>query len=151
MSNAGNDGNDGLSWGTARKTVFAALQALPNGSTSTVYMSGGNLHPSPNTGVWLMGPSDPNYSSPPAGWLPVANVGGQGISIIGVPNNQGGPNPHMPTVIPAKPRGKGISNGDPTFWLSGTGEPINISNLSGGGGARFILIGQCSNGDRTGT
>jgi hypothetical protein len=157
VSNAGSDRNDGLSWGTAKKTVFAALQALPNGSTSpptagtgTVYISSGNFHPSPNTGVWLMGPADPNYASPPAGWLRVTNAGGQGINIVGVPNNAGGPNPHMSTVTPSKPRGIGISNGDPTFWLSGTTEPINISNLSGGGGARFILIGQCSNGDRTG-
>src|SRR5258708_19274282 len=52
VSQSGNDGNDGLSWGTAKNSIYAALQALPLGSTSpptagrgTVYFSGGLFNP----------------------------------------------------------------------------------------------------------
>src|SRR6266481_1425691 len=48
VSLAGSDGNDGRSWGTAKNSVFAALEALPGGSTNpptagigTVYFSNG--------------------------------------------------------------------------------------------------------------
>jgi hypothetical protein len=157
VSLTGSDRNDGLSWGTAKNSVFAALEALPGGSTNpptagsgTVYFNNGVTHPTPNCGIWLMGPRDPNYAHPPTCWLRVKNGAANGINIVGIPNRQGGPNPHMPTAMFSKPGGIGISSGDPTFWLSGTTEPINVSNLHGGGGARFILIGQCSNGDRTG-
>jgi hypothetical protein len=44
----------------------------------------------------------------------------------------------------------GNVGGDPAIWLSGTVAPINISNLTVGGGNRAFLIGQCSSGDRTG-
>src|SRR5260370_786101 len=109
-------------------------------------------HELPDTGspgFYLL--SSDSASCPPSGWMSVTSGAGNGINIVGIPNRQGGPNPHMPTAMFSKPGGIGISSGDPTFWLSGSTEPINISNLHGGGGARFILIGQCSNGDRTGS
>jgi hypothetical protein len=122
VSATGNDANDGLSWGSAKKSVYAALQALPSGSTSpptagagTIYISSGNFSPFANTGIWLMGPSDPNYASPPTGWLRVSNNAGQGINIVGVPNAQGGPNPHTPIVTMSK--GNGSFSGDPAFWF----------------------------------
>jgi hypothetical protein len=159
VSAVGNDGNDGLSWGTAKKTIYEALLSLPNAvqvpptaGSGTIYVTGGFTSPFVNGGIWLMGPADPNYANPPAGWLRVTNAGGTSINIVGVPNNQSGPNPHIGTAITTKTNGIGISNGDPFVWLSSTTEPINISNLAGGGGARFALLGECSNGtDRTGT
>jgi hypothetical protein len=164
VSITGSDGNDGLSWGTAKKTIYAALEALPNGSVSppqagngTVYVSSGYLSPFQNAaiggvnngGLWLMGTKDPNYANPPPGWIRVTNGAGNGINIIGVAANQGPPNTHIPAVRLSK--GTGAFIGDPAIWISGTSQPINIANLSGGGGARFVLIGQCFNGDRTGT
>jgi len=98
--------------GTAKNSVFAALQALPGGSKSpptagrgTVYFSGGVFHPKPLCGIWIMGPSDPNFATPPSCWLRENNSGAVGINIVGVPNFQGGPNPHAVTVLADKPGG----------------------------------------------
>jgi hypothetical protein len=153
VSLTGSDGNDGQSWGTAKLTIFNALQALPGGSTSpptagygTVYVSGGFFSPhrdgricgTSNGGVWLMGQGDPNYANPPCGWLRTPSFAG-GLNIIGVPRTQGGPNPHTTAVIMSQ-------TGDPSFWLSNTNQAINISNIAGGGGNRFAVIGLCSDG-----
>jgi hypothetical protein len=158
VSLTGSDRNDGLSWGTAKNSVFAALEALPGGSTNpptagngTVYFSSGVTHPTPNCGIWLMGPHDPNYAKPPSCWLRVTNGGGNGINIVGIPNQQGGPNPHMPTAKFSKPGGRGVNGGSPAFWLSHTTEPINFSNLQSSGGTRALLVGMCSDGSQTGT
>src|SRR2546423_1175111 len=105
----GNDSKDGLSWGSAKRTIYKALQSLTGGNTSpptagkgTIYlMDGGgtckglasdgvtinsvqagsvNSYSSSGTGIWLMGPLDPNYASPPAGWLRFSGP----ISITGI-------------------------------------------------------------------
>jgi len=157
VSKSGSDANDGLSWGTAKNSIFAALQALPGGSTSpptagrgTVYFGGGVTHPKPLCGIWIMGPRDPGYANPPSCWLRSTNNAAMGINIVGVPNFQGAPNPHAVTVLPDKPGGKGTTGGSPGIWLSDTTVPINISGLTISGGDRAFLVGQCSNGDRTG-
>lgn len=162
VNSTGNDANDGLSWGTAKKTIYAALIGLPGGAQSpaqagsgTVYVSSGFWTPYQNNngvvngGLWLMGSHDPSFATPPPGWLRVTNNAGQGINIIGVASNQGTPNPHKASVSISK--GTGSFAGDPAIWISGVTEPIYIANLNGGGGARFMLLGQCFNGDRTGT
>jgi hypothetical protein len=158
VSKSGSDANDGLSWGTAKNSIFAALQALPGGSTSpptagrgTVYFGGGVTHPKPLCGIWIMGPTDPNFASPPSCWLRENNSGAVGINIVGVPNFQGTPNPHAVTVLPDKPGGIGNTGGDPGIWLSDTTVPINISGLTISGGNHAFIIGQCSNGNKTGT
>jgi len=87
VSVEGNDSNDGLSWGTAKATVFAALEALPGGSASpptagrgTVYISNSNIYAAvkanadSSCGVWIMGSQDPNYSSPPHCWLQLSGA-----------------------------------------------------------------------------
>ena len=39
-------------------------------ASGTIYVGpGATASPTPNGGIWLMGPIDPNYASPPAGWL----------------------------------------------------------------------------------
>src|SRR5580700_3989913 len=68
VSPHGNDSNDGLSWGAAKLTVFAACEALPGGATSpstcgngTIYFSDqSSATPVANGGLWLMGALDPN-------------------------------------------------------------------------------------------
>jgi hypothetical protein len=160
VSAGGNDASDGLSWGTAKLSIAGALMALTGGSvspptagTGTVYFSGGVPHPQVNCGLWLMGPSDPGYASPPACWLRVTNAAGNTINVVGVPNRNGSPNPHMGLAFYSKwpPGGIGVTGGLTTYWLSATTESINISNIGGAGGNRGVLIGQCSTGDRTGT
>src|SRR5437763_1682353 len=77
VSPSGKDSNDGYSWINAKATIIAALEALPNGSTSapqsgtgTIYVAEGS-HASPiaGNGIWIMGTRDPNYGRPPAGWI----------------------------------------------------------------------------------
>src|SRR5882762_4182030 len=77
VSGTGRDSNDGLSWGSSKATVFAALVSLPGGNvfgpfsgSGAVYVApGSSLNPTANAGIWFMAPHDPNYASPPAGWL----------------------------------------------------------------------------------
>jgi len=84
VSPNGNNSNDGLSWGTAKLTIDIALEALPGGSASAPITAGsgtvfigdfGNETPirassvANDCGIWLMGPLDPNYASPPSCWL----------------------------------------------------------------------------------
>jgi hypothetical protein len=74
----GNDSNDGLSQGTAKATIYTALCSLPGGNCSTHQAGSGTIGiangtqlggPVTGQGIWVMGSSDPNYSSPPTGWL----------------------------------------------------------------------------------
>ena len=80
VSPNGNDGGDGLSWATAKRTILAAYDSLGEYSWvgGTIYIAGGsgiadegdlgvdglpkNL---PGQGIWIMGPDDPNYQPIP--------------------------------------------------------------------------------------
>ena len=104
VSNGGSDADDGLSWGTAKHTIYGALVSLPGGGTKTagsgtVYVGVASAaNPETDAGIWLMGPNDPNYASPPAGWLKGAG-GCTVINIIGIGNVAAGRNGHIPSVI----------------------------------------------------
>jgi len=124
----GSDSNDGLSWGSAKATVYAALIALPGGhsspvptaGTGTVYLSnianyGG---PATNGGFWLMGSADPNYSSPPTGWL---RWTGPLDFECGSDYEHGGEHGHNPLCY-LMGGGSHIA-GYPTVWLS------NVENI----------------------
>ena len=153
VSSAGNDGNDGLSWGTAKLTVYGALISLPGGSASpatagagTVYFSdGASSNPTAGAGVWLMAGTDPNYASPPAGWLRST----QGVALIGVMTKNYGSITHIPKAALAA--GSGADSNHPAVWLSGTQVPIYIANASFAYPKRGVLVGECSNNTRTGT
>jgi hypothetical protein len=131
------------------QTVYDAILALPGGNaperiagSGTVHVTPGELlSPTANTGIWLMAPHDPNYAHPPAGWI---RCNGCVLTIVGEGNYGSGPNTHMPSVQMGTARGPGI-------WLSGTQSPIHISNLGFVYPKRAVVIGECSNGDRTGT
>lgn len=73
VSSHGSDRNDGLSWGTAKASIMAAYDSLASlahpGGTIEVCSSGQNVPvDSGGHGLWIMGPADPHYASPPAGW-----------------------------------------------------------------------------------
>src|SRR5262249_19539424 len=58
--------------GTAKLTIMGAYDALSQGG-GTIYITGSSTSaasctPTPGQGIWIMGSSDPNYASPPAGW-----------------------------------------------------------------------------------
>ena len=75
VSTLGSDMNDGLSLRTAKHTVYGAFISLPGGGrtaagSGTVYVSSNSsANPTRDAGIWLLGPNDPNYLHPPAGWL----------------------------------------------------------------------------------
>ena len=149
VSGTGKDSNDGLSWGSSKATVFAALVSLPGGNvvgpfsgSGTVYVAPGSaLNPRANAGIWFMAPHDPNYATPPLGWL---KCDGCSINIFGLGNYGSGPNPHKNRVLAVV--GKG-----PAIWLSGTQQPVHIANLGFQYPQRGVVIGECSDGSRTGT
>src|SRR6516162_11662549 len=57
VSNGGNDADDGMSWGTAKHTIYGALVSLPGGSTKTagsgtVYVgNASSANPGKNAGM----------------------------------------------------------------------------------------------------
>src|ERR1700741_1432563 len=74
VSPTGNHANTGLDLTSAKRTMFAALTSLPGGSAKRLLSGSGTVHVAPGLSqmysfVWLMGPQDPNYVRPPAGWL----------------------------------------------------------------------------------
>ena len=155
VSNGGNDADDGMSWGTAKHTIYGALVSLPGGSTKTagsgtIYVgNASSANPEKNAGIWLMGPNDPNYASPPAGWLKCPVTGGCVVNIIGIGNAAGGPNGHKPRVQLIS--GGNMDRNHPAIWLSAVSQPIYIANFQMNYSGRVVVIGECSNNDRTGT
>jgi hypothetical protein len=153
VSETGKDSNDGLSWRGSKATVFAALVSLPGGNATgplagsgTVYVAPrSSANPTSNAGIWLMAPSDPNYSNPPAGWL---QCNGCTINIIGMPNQSGGPNGHKP--LASIVAGGNQNNNQPAIWLSGTQQSQHFSNLGFAYPGRAVVIGECSNNARSG-
>jgi hypothetical protein len=93
VSSNGNDANDGLFWGSAKLTFYAAVKALPGGTASqagsgTMYVGPGVAVGAPDGGgVRFVGPGSTEFASPSTGWLRApgalhvkcaeANVGGQ--------------------------------------------------------------------------
>jgi hypothetical protein len=155
VSNVGSDANDGLTWGTAKHTIYGALIALPGGGTNkagsgTVYVGPASAaNPTANAGIWLMGPADPNFASPPTGWLkctlsPNTCI----INIIGVPNFNGGPNSHTNRV--QLTGGFNADGNHPVLWFAALGQPITIQNLQLSAG-RGGVLGECSDHTRVNT
>lgn len=149
----GNDANDGLSWGTAKFTVFAACEALPGGAASPATCGSGTIYftdlshanPTAGAGLWLMGAADPNYASPPAGWL----RWNAALSVIGVPKSGYGPNAHLGRAVL-----QGGSNADrnhPGVWISAISGATYIANLAVQYPGRAFVVGECSNNTRTNT
>lgn len=162
----GNDSNDGLSWGTAKATVYGALIALPGGKASgpptagngTVLIAtgaspcsvwGGLVNPqsTSGTGIWIMGSSDPNAGSPPTGWLRQSTSGSlvfKGVSGWATPANGQG----YYASISAGAIGNSFSTaGHPAVWLSGVSD-VTFENISFADANQSILIGIDSNGNR---
>ena len=151
VSTLGSDMNDGLSLRTAKHTVYGAFISLPGGGrtaagSGTVYVSSNSsANPTRDAGIWLLGPNDPNYLHPPAGWL---QCNGCSINVIGMGDAPGGPNGH-------KPRAHLVGGGNtdrnhPGIWISGINSPIYIANFEIQYPGRAVIIAECSNNDRTG-
>ena len=87
VSANGNDSNDGLSWGTAKLTVYGALLALPGGSSTTLTAGEGSIYLQTGTGqinaggpaagsggVLILGSNDPHWNNTLASCARSSNV-----------------------------------------------------------------------------
>ena len=153
VSPSGSDANDGLSWSAAKKTIYAALEALPGGAINPatagqglIYVAdGSDANPKLNAGIWLLGnTSDPNYNQPPSGWLRVSGpLRIQGVNCFHANANQSGaPGCYVKA-------GGGTDNRHPAIWLSGSAATMRFENLSFAYPGVGIRIGINSNGIRT--
>jgi len=119
---SGDNANDGKSWGTAKQTILAAYDSLP-AAGGTIFIAdntniGGEVS---NQGIWLIGPNDPNWGSPPTGFRAVKPV-----EFIGV----GSTNSIQFGFPSAKINGSAYDEDKPVIWLAGTGVPVRFRNLS---------------------
>jgi hypothetical protein len=153
VSDSGSDANDGLSWSTSKHTIYGALVSLPGGGpnvagSGTIYVGpGSTANPVQGAGIWLMAASDPNYATPPVGWLKCTS-GSCNLNIIGLGDQTTGPNGHKPRVVLVA--GRGSDTNHPGIWLSSTAQTIHIANFQLQYPGRAVVIGECSNHDRTG-
>jgi len=151
------DANDGKSLGTAMATLDHAVCSLPGGNcaaqiagSGTIYfVNNSNASSTSSCGLWLMGTLDPNYSSPPPCWLKTIN-GSNGLRVVGIASQTYGPNGQAPSAL--LNGGSTVDRSHPLLWLAAPNGSVEFDNLSGGGSAqRALVIGECSNGNRTGT
>jgi hypothetical protein len=119
----GNNANDGLTWGTAKKDVVSAYDALT--SPGTIFVASLTYWDSLNTdrGLWLLGPGDPGYSSPPVGWRVRKTC-----SIIGVGDTHTG-NAHYGTASLVL-GGSGTDRNKPAIWIAGGGGTLHFENIN---------------------
>ena len=151
VSYTGDDNNDGLSWGSAKATIMAAYDALPEDGGAIYIMAGpgGDATPIPPTGttgqgIWIMGASDPNYASPPPGWRRFK----PNVDFIGVGGTSAQQNAHEGGQVEIS---AGVSRNQPCIWLSALGGPLLFQNLKCEYPGRAIVVGEASNNLRDGT
>jgi hypothetical protein len=136
VSQNGNDANDGRSWASAKLTIYAAWNALPNAScNSGLSTCGGTIFvtnnvtwggPVPGQGLRILGAKDPNRASPPIGWLVE-----KPLKIECVGPSQWDSNEAAPSCVVT-----GESGTQPAIWISGNAMPMEfdgIKVLSGSG------------------
>jgi hypothetical protein len=125
VSPDGDDDDDGLSWGEAKLTILSAYDALPS-SGGTIYLGGAGVAVGgavANQGLWLIGPNDPSFASPPTGWRQQKRLRVVGVGVgSNASNSLGGP-------AVAIDGGSGSDLAKPALWLSGTNQPIRLENL----------------------
>ena len=153
------DSNDGLSWGSAKATVYAALLALPNGSASPPQAGNGVVHiandvngvpfggpvPGGFGGWWMFGPTDPNYAAGKTGWMR-APTSGQvtvecGSPRVGIIHQTGGTCPEY--------WGGHADNVHPPFWFNAISGQAILRGFGFAYEATGGKLGIDSNGSRT--
>lgn len=143
-STNGNDANSGFSWGAAKADIDACWNQLPSTGGAIYATNGVPASTVTNAGLWIMGSTDPNFGSPPAGWVlekPVA------IYCSGPSVNAG----FAERPLCSAPWGSSVDNNHPAVWISGTSKTIQLEGFVTGFPGRSLILGICSNQDRTGT
>ncbi|HEV2287400.1 MAG TPA: hypothetical protein VGR81_00440 [Candidatus Acidoferrales bacterium] len=140
----GNDANDGKSPGTAVADIYTAWNNLPSSAGCSFTDCGGTIHLAQNAafggpvtgqGLEILGPNDPNFSSPPSGWLVMKNVS---IVCDGAGNN--GSSGQTPSCNVT-----GNDSNHPAIWISGQSRPMSFERIKAGGNIG-VLLGKDSNG-----
>jgi hypothetical protein len=155
VSPNGNDGNDGLSLGSAKLTWLGAWNALPAGG-GTIHVSGGNAGgtqvyctPAGNQGFGIAGALDPNYASMPVAiantyWVKAktgpVNIQGISAATFGAASSTA----WMTTVHCG-------NSSTPALWLSDVGNGFTITFINLPDGSIAIRDGIDSNGNRGAT
>jgi len=148
VSPTGNDANSGLSWSAAKQTLYGAWSQLATNTAGNIN-KGGTIFVTNNVacsatsgaGFWLMGGGDPNFASPPAGWITNTNTQ---VRIVGVGTNAWGVNGHEAQAQ--------LACGNTTtvpLWISSINTPIAFENVRFSGGPQAARIGVCSTGATT--
>jgi hypothetical protein len=122
VSGSGSDSNDGLFWNTAVKSIYQAwVNLAANAGSGTIYVASGAIWGGPviGQGLMILGAEDPNYSSPPTGWLK-----DMGVQIIGV-----GTTGWMADAFTPAVEITGNDSTHPAIWISGTNTPITFENI----------------------
>lgn len=141
----GNDANDGKSPGTAVADIYTAWNNLPGAAGCSFTDCGGTIHLAQNAafggpvtgeGLEIIGPNDPNYSSPPSGWVVMKNVS---IVCDGAGNN--GSSGQVPSCNVT-----GNDSNHPAIWISGQSRPMSFEGIKAGGSIG-VLLGKDSNGN----
>jgi hypothetical protein len=147
----GNDQKDGKSWTTAKGTIMACYDALPEKGGTIFIAQGGGGDPdfvratdTPGQGIWILGGTDPNFKHPPSGWR---RSKGQ-VSFIGVAATSLQSNGHKGGAVEIV--SGGAAHNQPAVWLSGVAAGYLFRNLKFAYAGRGIVIGEDSNGGRSG-
>ena len=150
VSAEGNDANDGHNWESAKLTIMAAYGALP-AKGGTIYISSEstesgssvsciNATSTAGRGIWIAGPTDPNYNSLPTGWYRAKRVNFYGIPST---NASSGENIAQACVIAGNSANDAVK-------LSGFNGGMSFYNLSFQLSRRGMVLGEDSGGGRTG-
>jgi hypothetical protein len=127
VSPNGNDSADGLSWGSAKQTLYAAVSAVENATVGggTIYVAANTACGGPvsGQGLWLIGDNDSAHTSPPSGWI----YAEWPLRIIGVGTTTWYGNASGSAVN--LNCGSGTTANEPGLWLSGTNRPFYFANL----------------------
>lgn len=152
---AGNDANDGLSWGTAKLTWDGACISLPGGTASPPTCGSGEIaimgtvaaNANPDCGRWLMGSADPNYASPPICWYRYPPHVGIKTTCSGT----SGFGPHGASADCVVSGGSQNKVGYPGLWISAVADGFEDDHIAI---ANYVLtpirLGIASNEDRNG-
>ena len=149
VSSSGNDSNDGKRWGTAKLTVYAALEALPGGSSSspitagagTVYVGPGvSVGASDGKGLRFVGAASTEYSNPATGWMKISGA----ISLVCQNGQTGSANSHIPQCSEQW----GATNSYPAVQLNGTASSFSFYGFQWQYQGTAITLGIDSTGSR---
>jgi hypothetical protein len=126
VTSEGNDARDGLSWGTSKLTILAAYDALP-AAGGTILLAGASVSMGGEVaeqGLWLMGGSDNQYASPPAGWRQQKR-----LRLIGVGTGMSGAGQIASPAVQINGGSSAADGLKPGLWISGTNVPLYFENL----------------------